>query len=98
MRSLLSLALACCIASAFAADIPVAEIKLGQDARQHAQLKTDFAFKEMQRADDGFVDVIKLIAVVVVVVAPEPRLGVLVEIIAFVVVGCGAQHTAWIDV
>jgi predicted nucleic acid-binding Zn-ribbon protein len=51
MRLLLSLALACCIVNAFAADIPVAEIKLDQDTRQHAQLKTDFAFKEMQRAE-----------------------------------------------
>lgn len=44
--------LACLLsASAIAADIPVTEIKLDQDTPQHAQLKTDFAFKEMQRAE-----------------------------------------------
>lgn len=52
MRFLISLTCVCCIAtSTFAADIPVTEIKLDQDGRQHAQLKTDFAFKEMQRAE-----------------------------------------------
>lgn len=52
MRRSSTAVLACLLSvSATAADIPVTEIKLDQDARQHAQLKTDFAFKEMQRAE-----------------------------------------------
>lgn len=52
MRFLIPLTCSCCIATcAFAADTPVVEIRLGQDAPQHAQLKADFSYKEMQRAE-----------------------------------------------
>jgi chromosome segregation ATPase len=52
MRFLTTIALVAFLAtSAFAADTPVKEIRLDQDGRQHAQMKADFAFKEMQRAE-----------------------------------------------
>jgi hypothetical protein len=55
MRFLIPLTFACCFAgSAFATDMPVTEIKLDQDAHQHAQLKTDFAFKEVKQAESNF--------------------------------------------
>ncbi len=54
MRFLIPLTFACCFAgSTFAGDVPVTEIKLDQDAHQHAQLKTDFAFKEVKQAESN---------------------------------------------